>query len=130
MAIRKRSTEKEEFWRMVLAEFESSGLSVREFCRREKLGEASLYSWRREIARRDAGSEGVKLPTASLVPVTVVDAVEAIFQPTSHGSAGCSDVEVVTADGLTIRLGNAVTTERLRVVLSMVTQLVQGEVGC
>lgn len=130
MAKRKRSAEKEEFWRMVLAEFELSGLSVREFCRREKIGKASLYNWRRQIAQRDAESEGSKSSAANLVPVTVVNAVESKPQQAQRGVAGSGQIEVVTADGLTIRLGDAVPTERLRTVLNMVVQLNQGEVGC
>ncbi|HEX4000847.1 MAG TPA: hypothetical protein VHX65_20030 [Pirellulales bacterium] len=49
-----RDPGRERFWREALAQFGGSGLSVREFCRREKLGEPLFYAWRRTIAERDA----------------------------------------------------------------------------
>jgi hypothetical protein len=65
----RRQSEKVEFWRWVLVEFERSGLSVREFCRQEGILEPSFYSWRKKIAQLDAVSqEG--LP--QLMPVRVV----------------------------------------------------------
>jgi hypothetical protein len=48
-----RDPKREQFWRDALARFGGSGLSVREFCRREKFGEPLFYAWRRTIAERD-----------------------------------------------------------------------------
>ena len=48
-----RDAAKERFWRDALRRFAASGLSVRTFCRRETLCEASFYAWRRTIAERD-----------------------------------------------------------------------------
>ncbi|MDX1964952.1 MAG: hypothetical protein SFX18_17525 [Pirellulales bacterium] len=53
MAQHQRDLEKEASWRGVLQRFTSSGLSVREFCRREHLTESAFYAWRRTIAERD-----------------------------------------------------------------------------
>lgn len=41
---------KREFWRGKVAEQEASGLSAREFCRREGLSAHSFYGWRRSLA--------------------------------------------------------------------------------
>jgi hypothetical protein len=49
-----RDPERERYWREVLTSREQSGLSVREYCDRERLSEASYYYWRREVARRDS----------------------------------------------------------------------------
>lgn len=54
MAKRRRSSEREAFWREALGRQEVSGLSVRAFCRREKLHESAFYFWRRAVAERDA----------------------------------------------------------------------------
>jgi transposase-like protein len=47
--------ERERFWRGALGRFVKSGLSVREFCRRERLSEPSFYAWRRILRERDGG---------------------------------------------------------------------------
>jgi len=52
MANRNRDAGRERFWRATLNRQAKSGLSVREFCRREKLGESNFYAWRRTIAER------------------------------------------------------------------------------
>lgn len=57
----RRDPAKEKLWRERVERLQSSGLNVREFCRREGLSELSMYSWRREIAKRDAESDR-KLP--------------------------------------------------------------------
>lgn len=60
MANKNRSGEREAYWRDVVKRFGASGLSVRAFCRREKLVETAFYFWRRTLAERDG-----KLPTKS-----------------------------------------------------------------
>ena len=52
MANRIRDPEREAFWRRALTACGKSGLSVRAFCRREKLAESAFYFWRRTIHER------------------------------------------------------------------------------
>jgi hypothetical protein len=52
MAHRIRDPGREAFWRRTLTAFGNSGLSVRAFCRREKLAETAFYFWRRTIQQR------------------------------------------------------------------------------
>ena len=59
MANSKRSTEKEEFWRLAMREHQLSGLSIRAFCQREGLSEPSFYAWRKKIVKRKATIEPV-----------------------------------------------------------------------
>jgi hypothetical protein len=54
MANRNRDAGREQSWRRLLAKHGKSGLSVRAFCRREKLSEPSFYAWRGTIHERDA----------------------------------------------------------------------------
>ncbi|HZZ70664.1 MAG TPA: hypothetical protein VFE24_00305 [Pirellulales bacterium] len=49
MANKLRDAAKERFWRDVLKRFAASGLSVRTFCRDEKLAESAFYAWRRKV---------------------------------------------------------------------------------
>jgi transposase-like protein len=67
MAKLQRDAEKERRWREVLSLHASSGLSVREFCNRERLTESQFYAWRRTIAERDGET------SPSFVPVVVSD---------------------------------------------------------
>ena len=50
----RRDLGKERFWRELIAGQAASGLSVRAWCLRHEVSEASFYAWRRELARRDA----------------------------------------------------------------------------
>lgn len=57
MSKNQRDPAKEAFWRKTLQRFATSGLSVREFCRREQVTESAFYAWRRTLGERDeAGS--------------------------------------------------------------------------
>jgi len=52
MASRDRS--KADYWRRMIRRQAASGLSVRAWCGRHDLAEASFYWWRRQLGRRDA----------------------------------------------------------------------------
>ncbi len=45
-----RNEAKRAYWQEVLRRGEASGLSVREFCREQRVSEASYYSWKRKLA--------------------------------------------------------------------------------
>ena len=72
-----RDQEKESFWRDKLAQWLSSGLSVRAFCRRQQVPESSFNAWRREIMIRDRESlvnDGVSTELSrQSIPATVKD---------------------------------------------------------
>ena len=57
-----RDPGREAFWRQTLADFRKSGLSVREFCRREKLHESAFYAWRRTIKSAAPSNAAAKPP--------------------------------------------------------------------
>jgi hypothetical protein len=70
MANTKRDPKKEAFWRDAIRRQATSGLSVREFCRRNRLSEPSFYERRRTYQERDA-QRSAALP--AFVPVVVRD---------------------------------------------------------
>ena len=71
MATRQRDPGREQFWRETIAAWQASGLSAREFCRRNRLTETSFHSWRRELRRRD--EEATPRPAVpTFVPVTII----------------------------------------------------------
>ena len=78
MANKNRSGEREAYWRDVVTRFGTSGLSVRRFCRREKLHESAFYFWRRTLADRDGKTPTKRRPTSkravvspAFLPVTI-----------------------------------------------------------
>ncbi len=60
---RQRDWAKERFWRSLLARWQRSQQTVRDFCELHDLSEASFYAWRRTIAQRDRAA--AKTPPAS-----------------------------------------------------------------
>lgn len=116
-----RSSEKEAFWRLVLDEHQSSGLTVRAFCKQESLSEPSFYAWRKELRKRDQESGAVR--ESRLLPVQVVDdpvSRSPCVIPDGNSSAG---LEVVTPNGYTLRLEQDVDPCRLGQLLSAVASV-------
>lgn len=78
MARGQRDPELERQWRERITRWQASGLSVREFCRRQGLLETSFYYWKRELRQRDAAapatlkSSSVKKPRPTFLPLTVL----------------------------------------------------------
>lgn len=57
-----RDANREKVWRRILTRHAKSRLTVRQFCRHEKLHESAFYFWRRTIQQRDAMRHGVPHP--------------------------------------------------------------------
>lgn len=70
-----RDPKKERHWRKIVRGW-GEGESVREYCRKHGVDEASFYWWRRELARRDASQ-----PRTAFVPVVIEPpgAVERVY---------------------------------------------------
>lgn len=116
MAKRAKDLEKEEYWRLVVEEFEKSGLTVRQFCRREKLREPSFYAWRRELRRRDGDQRA-----DGIAPVA-----PALVEVMTRSPTPAQAIEIETPAGFTIRLGEQVDRELMTSVLSSMLPLEKG----
>ena len=119
MANSKRSTEKEEFWRLALREHQQSGLTIRAFCQREGLSEPAFYAWRKKIENRQATN--VPEPVSELgklLPLEIVD------------SADDQLLEIVTPGGFTLRCGYAVEASRLAALVDVIVRCEQGAGSC
>ena len=132
-----RDGEKERGWREAVKRWAKSGLSVREFCRRNALSEPSFYGWRRTLAQRDAvrAARG-KPPIASrrsgkLAPGgaakrsrggnRVGQAAAPAFLPVALSASPFAPpaCEIVSPDGWQVRLMESPTSETLLHVLRL-----------
>ena len=110
MANHERDPVKEQFWRRTLKQWQGSGLSIRSFCLRESLSEASFYQWRRELARRDQAARRSR-PRRRFVPVRIVH---------ENGPARSDHpIEILLSSGHIIRLGPAFEREALAAVVDV-----------
>lgn len=74
----RRARRSEGEWQRLLARQRTSGLSIKAFCRREQVGEASFHHWRRTLAeQREGGIEGHQDTGSSFVDMGVLGAVPA-----------------------------------------------------
>ncbi len=65
-----RDPAKERRWRRVVRDWQASGLSVRQFCRRQGLSEPSFYAWRRELAvtRKWPSGDNMRIRPVNTIP--------------------------------------------------------------
>jgi hypothetical protein len=98
----------------VLVRFAAGGLSVRAFCRREKLAESAFYFWRREIAQRDAAARAPspdvrRRSPPGFLPVLVNDV--SAGDGRDGGDRGAITLELI--GGRVLRLPVSISAERL-----------------
>jgi hypothetical protein len=115
------SAEKEAYWRSVLRRQERSGLSVRQFCREQRLSQASFYGWKRKIAGRDGhagiGSERKGRKRCQAQTVTKPDEKTAVFVPVRLNAAAGGVLEIVHPQGHVVRVPAVFDEDSLRQVL-------------
>jgi hypothetical protein len=107
---RTRDEQKERQWGHWIAQWRTSGLSVRDFCARHGLATPSFYAWRRRLQQRAADA-----PT--VVPVQVV---------ADAPPAQVSALELVLADGRIVRVAPGFDAATLRQLLTAL----EGEGPC
>jgi transposase-like protein len=124
MRQRRVDPEKEQFWCLVLEEHSKSGLSAREFCRRESISEPSFYSWRRKFRQRDSVALEDFPHQGAGKPAALVELVPS----SNHGLAG---IEIETPTGVKIRFIKEPDAESLSAVLAAIERSgPRGDVPC
>lgn len=102
MANHQRDPAKEAYWREVIKRQALSGLSMREFCRREGVAETSLHAWRRTIARRDGIATKPRTPKPAFLPVVV-----------KESSARETSIALELTGGCVLKFAGPVAAEQL-----------------
>jgi hypothetical protein len=126
MANKQRDVEKERTWRRNIQAQRGSGLSVRAFCAREQLSEASFYAWRRTLAERKTARQGKRRHRPPFVNLTARGAASlaaSLFQP-------AAPLELVHSSGHVLRIAPSCDASTLSMVLAALVTA-EGEVaGC
>jgi hypothetical protein len=134
MANKIRDPQREAVWRRALARQRKSRLSIRAFCRSEKLSEPSFYAWRRVIAQRDAE----KTPRRSISSNgrtcrrAVRPAPRPVFLPVVLGANDPSEPVGIVLElrgGRRLRLPESITVIRLAELVGALESMPQQEVG-
>jgi len=87
MARGQRDPSLERQWRGRLDRCQASGLSIREFCERHGLTEATFYFWKRELRIRDQASAKTPLAQPKFVSLTMIPAATVALEvrcPSGH----------------------------------------------
>jgi len=119
----KRSEEKRSYWRSMLERQRASGLNVRQFCREERVSEASFHSWKSKFARGDrqakASSEGGGRKRPARKQVGKQSENAAVFIPLRVSTTAGSLLEVVHPRGYVVRVPAVFDERSLREVLEV-----------
>ena len=110
---KKSDTDQRQFWQMVVETYKTSGLSVRQFCQKEGLSEASFYSWRKRLSdenKTDHHSEPKEKSS------------ESNFIQVSLPNGNTCLLELVLTSGNTLRINSDIDNRILHNVLSALKQ--------
>ena len=142
----RRDLKKESGWRKRLRSQAASGLSVRAWCHKKQLQEATFHWWRREIARRDAESLAVvprpnaespafvsqSKMAATFVPVHITSEAEPVYVTPTAISDGINDpsvhdavagrIEIMLASDHCVRVVGRVDRQALVDVLAVLDE--------
>jgi len=104
----RRETTRENFWRRMMRGQAGSGLSIRAWCRKHSMHEASFYWWRRRLDRPDAGRA-----EPAFVPVRLTEDSAASAEPA---------IEIVWARGPRVQVRGRVDRQALADVLAVLAE--------
>lgn len=110
-SIQKTDNEQQQFWQMAIETWQSSDLSVRQFCKQEGLSEPSFYSWRKKLTKCDEPEDSVPKEPASSDFI-------AVSLPETH-SAG---LELVLCSGNTLRIAPSSDSKTLTRIISILQE--------
>ena len=100
--------EQRQFWQMALEAWQTSGLSVRQFCQQEGLAAPSFYAWRKRLtqARQDGPEQP---PSTGFIELTMP-------------SSGPVALELALVSGNTLKIPADTDSQTLREVITILQQ--------
>ena len=113
---------KQQYWLQHMLRWQGSQLSVRDYCNRLQLSEASFYSWKRTLQQR--GLLADTTPTGARSPRAAARVNAPLFLPVTVSAAetstGC--IDLVLPDGWTVRVAAGFDVGTLRQVLAVLRE--------
>ena len=106
-------TTRREFWQKTLARQAASGLSIQQFCRRERLPAATAYAWRHRLRREAGRRRGADPHAVGFAPLRIVPEASSLL------AGGLIDI-VLPADRR-VRLAGRVDKAMLADVVAVLT---------
>jgi transposase len=114
---RKKNTEKELHWRKMVDRHAGSGLSIRQFCEKERISQPSFYAWRKRLLRGAPDARPARKPRRrtdklgngrEFIPLRLRDSTSAL--------------EVIHPLGYQVRVTGEVNLTALRQVLEVLDE--------
>ena len=124
--IRRCDPARRQQWQMAIQQWQSSGQSVRAFCRQEGLKESAFFFWRRELALQDRADTALHPSTScqrkTSSPVEPTGAA-ACFLPVQvvagRDPRRAGDIEIVLGSGRAVRVPPQFDKQTLADVLAV-----------
>lgn len=113
-----RDPSREQFWRETVAAWQRSGQTIRAFCVAQRLSEASLYAWRRELTRRDGALRLARKPAPARPRGSAAAAKFVPLQVLPQAF-----LEVVLPTGVSVRLPSGADATTVTTVAGLVAAL-------
>ncbi len=120
---KKRSEEKQRYWRSVLERQAASGVSIAEFCRSEGVSAPSFYSWKRALGGSEAKAKKAERSGARRVTGRI-SGMSASFVPVQiTEEPRLAKIQVVWPNGLSVHVPGECDPAEVQAVLQMVDGL-------
>ena len=110
---------KEKFWRKQISDFESSGMTVTEFCRSRGLSDKNFANWRKRLSLRDAAAReaGAEATSMDFAPLRMVE--QDVAEPAPRSNSAIS-MEIVLRNGIVLRVAEGCSIKLMSSVISLV----------
>ena len=111
---------KQHLWLEHLQRWQSSRLSVRVYCERFGLSQASFYAWKRTLRQR--GLLANPRPSAARAPRAQAAQAPRFIPVALPGRAAAGQLDVVLPDGCTVRVPAGFDVQCLRQLLAVLRE--------
>lgn len=117
---KRRSVEKERYWRAVLQRQAGSGLSIAKFCRSEGVSEPSFYSWKRALGGNKAKGKTREPSRTRRVAARISEASPSFVPVQITEERRPATIQVMWPSGLSVQVPAECDPAEVQAVLQVV----------